>query len=431
MNHTQRVVRLAVAVLASAAALTTVATGATAQSEHRPRGDGDLPAESSAGSSLDEVLAWYDVTRAAVAAAAIPVQAPNSAIWATSWTAADRATRRARPQLAALAAAQALHDTLASLVPAATGDLDAALATTVSHFPQDRSAAVAVRAGQRAAARTLQDRAGDGLTLADVNIPYTPPVGPGFWSTTTTGQPAIQAGFGQAEPYRLRSARQVRVPAPPALGSARYRRDLAEVRAYGAASSPVRTQAQTDVALFWEQSSLAAYTQLLRGALAQLADRRSTAARVHLVATFHQATTDAQIVVYRAKYRFQRWRPLTAIHEADLTGTVLSDGDPATVPDPTWTSLFAAPLHPEYPSGHAAYAGAATVVLDRLAGPPSAPVTATSATAPGQTRSYPSWATVLQENIDGRVWEGVHFRTSDTVAARVGAKVAAVAVRHW
>lgn len=387
--------------------------------------------------AADPVLTWFDVTSRAVAAAGIPVQGPNSAIWATSWLAADRAARtvrdRSNPSMT-VAFAQALHDALTALVPAARADVDTALAATLGEFPDDDRTRAAIATGRRAAAAVLGERAGDGLTLADVNVPYTPPTGPGYWVTTTAGRPAVQAGLGDARPYLIEAADQFRLPPPPPLGSPAYRRDLAEVREYGAATGSRRTQPQTDLAMFWAQSSLSAYTQLLRAAVGQLAaargHRAALAYRVHVVAVFHQATTDAQIAVYAAKFTHHRWRPLTAIREADVAGNPLPDGDPATTPDPDWTPLITTALHPEYPSGHGGYAGAATVVLDHLVGPPAAPVTATSSTAPGQVRTYASWATAIPENIDARVWEGVHFRGAVVAGTHLGVQVARYGLRH-
>jgi hypothetical protein len=40
------------------------------------------------------------------------------------------------------------------------------------------------------------------------------------------------------------------------------------------------------------------------------------------------------------------------------------------------------------------------------------------------THTFTSWSAITQENIDGRVWEGVHFRFSDNVGAQVGREVA-------
>ncbi len=94
-------------------------------------------------------------------------------------------------------------------------------------------------------------------------------------------------------------------------------------------------------------------------------------------------------------------------------------------PDPSWTPLLATPSHPEYPSGHAGYAGTAEVLLSELVGRrPEHPIAATSTTAPGVVRTYSRWSTLTHETVDGRVWEGVHFRFSDETAAEVGEDVA-------
>jgi hypothetical protein len=372
-------------------------------------------------------LAWFDATKDAVATAGSPVQAPSSALWATAWRAADLAVARSRGRsesFAVTAFGRALHDVLADRVPAARSALDATLAATSG--PGRRSSAQAV--GAAASDEVLAERAGDGLDVSSVQQPYTPRAGAGFWKPTAdspAGRTAVQAGLGDALPYGLRGGDEVAVPPPPPLGTAAYRSDLAEVRAVAVAQGSTRTPDQTAVALFWEQSSLAAFTQVLRFSVVQLQRRGdSLADQVHLVAAFHAATTDAQIAVYAAKYRYERWRPITAIQEATVDGQPLSDGDPSTTPVPGWTSFFPAPVHPEYPSGHTGYAGAAEVVLDSLVGAPDRPVVVTSATAPGAARSYTDWATVVQENVDGRVWEGVHFRTSDVVGRDLGREVA-------
>jgi hypothetical protein len=130
-------------------------------------------------------------------------------------------------------------------------------------------------------------------------------------------------------------------------------------------------------------------------------------------------TVDAQIAIFEVKYVYTFWRPVTAIR----TGSV--------DPDPSWTPLLATPRHPEYPSGHAGYAGAASAVLTALTGPRAPqPVAATSTTAPGSVHTYTRWSQIVDETIDGRVWEGVHFRFSDEIAAQVGEQVAAWDLSH-
>jgi hypothetical protein len=229
-----------------------------------------------------------------------------------------------------------------------------------------------------------------------------------------------QAGLPAARPFLLGRADRFRPPAPPAIGSAAYRADFEEVKAVGGDPSAVRTPAQTDVARFWAQTSLGGYTGVLR-AILQDSPRRSLLWKSDLVAAFHAITLDAQTAVYEAKYHYLRWRPITAIRKAD------TDGDPATIADPAWTPLITTPQHPEFPSGHTGYAGAAERVLRTLVGPrPPRPFSLTSPNAPGVTFSYGSdaWTKLTEENVDARVWSGIHWRSTDETGAQLGRRVA-------
>jgi hypothetical protein len=70
-------------------------------------------------------------------------------------------------------------------------------------------------------------------------------------------------------------------------------------------------------------------------------------------------------------------------------------------------------------------------VLTALTGPwAPRPVAATSTTAPGSVHTYTRWSQITQETIDGRVWEGGHYRFSDETAAKVGKQVAAWDLSH-
>jgi hypothetical protein len=246
-----------------------------------------------------------------------------------------------------------------------------------------------------------------------LDIPYTPPSpGPGVWQPTPpTFGPALRAGQGNGLPFLLEAADQFDPGPPPSLSSSTYRRDLAEVRAYGSANSAVRTPAQTDVAAFWEPAANIQYIQIVRAILAHA--HHSLRWDTRFVAAFQIVTTDAQIAVYNAKFKYAFWRPVTAIREGSVN------------PDASWAPYFATPRYPEWPSGHGGYAGAAQQVLTAFVGPYAPePIPVTSPSDPGSTRSYDGWAAVTQEVVDARVWEGIHFRFSDNVGVQVGVRVA-------
>jgi hypothetical protein len=318
-------------------------------------------------------------------------------------------------QVAALATA--VHDALLAQVPAQSSVLDAALAATLADVPDGPAKQRGVAAGVRAAAAVLAERTGDGLDVAHVNIPWSPPPpAPGIWQPTPPAfGPAIQAGEGKATPFLLGRPDRFRLGPPPGLGDPEYLASLAEVTAYGAADSSVRDAEQTGIGKFWAQplpTPPAGYTGVLRAALAG-ASRLSE--QVSLVAAFHAITADAQIAVYDTKYAYVRWRPVTAIRA----------GHGGIAPNPTWTPVIATPSHPEYASGHATFAGAAQRVLTALVGPRARqPFTLTSPTAPGLSLTYRVWRELTEDIINARVWTGVHFRFSDERGARLGRTVA-------
>ncbi|MGA5096530.1 vanadium-dependent haloperoxidase [Streptomyces lavendulocolor] len=384
---------------------------------------GAPPEAAAAPARTSVTLDWYDTTARTVAASGTPTQITNSRTWAIGWLAAARAVRTApagpdRRAFEEAALASALHDTLAALVPSQATELDARLRATLDAVPDGPAEARGVVAGAREARAVLAARAGDGLDPASVNAPFTvPPAAPGVWQPTPPAYaPAAQYGNRLARPFLLAGAAQFRLPAPPALDSARYRADLREVRAYGAADSAVRTPEQTGIATFWLGSSLTLYTEPLRVALAR--SPKPAADRAALVALFHVALVDTQIATSDSKYAHGRWRPVTAIR----TGFV--------DPDPAWTPLHTTPAHPDYPSGHGTYAGAAEGVLSALAGPRTAPFTLTSPTAPGVTRTYTTWSRLSRENVDARVYSGIHTRTADEAGVALGKRVAAHTLRH-
>ena len=72
------------------------------------------------------------------------------------------------------------------------------------------------------------------------------------------------------------------------------------MEAYGSATGSLRTQPQTDVALFWEPAANIQYIQIVRALIAD--QNRSIVWDTRFVAAFQVVTTDAQISIYNAEY---------------------------------------------------------------------------------------------------------------------------------
>jgi hypothetical protein len=51
--------------------------------------------------------------------------------------------------------------------------------------------------------------------------------------------------------------------------------------------------------------------------------------------------------------------------------------------------------------------------------------------ASGTTRSYARFSDAVDEIVEARIWSGIHFRSADKQAARLGKRVARYRDRHY
>jgi PAP2 superfamily len=221
-------------------------------------------------------------------------------------------------------------------------------------------------------------------------------------------------------PWVLRRASQFRLPPPLALTSAEYAADLNEVRNFGSLASTMRSPDQSEFALFWALNTPLAWDRVA----AQLSAARglSLTENAHLFALLNVSMGDAIIACWDSKYRYIFWRPITAIR----TGITPADADPLWQP---WLdSLTGTPAHPEYPSAHSSFSGAAAAVLAGVFGE-NTPFSLTSEIRPG-TRSFANFSEALAEIVDARVFGGIHLRSSCLRGTALGSTVADYVARH-
>jgi hypothetical protein len=314
------------------------------------------------------------------------------------------------------AVATAAHRVLNFHFPAQNGRLDRAYARALKAIPdgaaQDRGVAI----GKAAARAVLRNRANDGLNGTPLPLPK---LAPGVWRPAVADPPITAAAaswLGKVRPFVLRSPAQFRPGPPPALTSARYARDFREVKIHGSSKSTVT--AETDVGLFWSDPP----SVQSQAALRLLADRRNMNAKAtaRLFALANTASADSLIACADAKFRYNFWRPYSAI---PLAGR---DRNPATVPDRTWTPVAPSPNFPEYPSNHGCATTAIALVVDALDGSSPFRFTMTSVNATNRpTKTFTSAEQMIREVGNARVWGGIHFRFSVEAGTAIGRAVAA------
>ena len=318
----------------------------------------------------------------------------------------------------AAVASATLTAVLKVMPPAQQAAIEADYQAMLAAVPDGAAKAAGVALGEQAANAIVAMCADDGFTAADA---YRPNAAPGVYVPTIS--PAVPH-WGKRRPWVMTRGDQFRPGPPPALTSAIYARDYNEIKALGAKNSTARTADQTAIAKFWEATLPVVYWPIARSVAS--APGREVTENARLLAVAAMAMDDALIAIFDAKYTYNLWRPVTAIRNGDL------DGNDATERDAGWTPFIDTPMHPEYPCAHCVVSGSLAAVLRAEIGTgPTPTLRATSYTASGAERTWPSVDAFVQEVALARILDGVHYRNSTEVGTAMGTKVGELAVQSF
>jgi hypothetical protein len=317
------------------------------------------------GARADVVTDWNETAATAteVAGAPVPVQMRMMAIvHAAVFDAVNAIERKydsyaveiaaapgASPEAAAAAAA---HGVLERLYPPQKAMFDGALARSLKEIADGPAKTEGLRVGREVAEKLFALRKEDGSA-----IPASYVFGKGagvYQATPPMNMKPILPHWGNVKPFVLATAKQFSMPGPPPVDSAAFAKDFDEVRRLGSKNSTERTSEQTAIAIHWAGSEVPPLNAVARGV--------SSAKKLNLIdnarffALFTMAMADSLIAGFDNKYRYNFWRPVTAIRAGLMNNRALSA-------DPKWEPLIVTPPHPDYPSGHCLGAGAAVAVL--------------------------------------------------------------------
>ena len=351
----------------------------------------------------------------------------------------DARARRATSRDAAVAAAA--HDVLvpglrelsAYAVPACinagVASVEADYVAALAAVRDGPAKARGVALGTDAATAIRDLRAEDRLTeLLVPDFMFPEGTAPGEYRFTPGTPFAFGPRLGEAQPFVLNDGSQFRPGPPHAVTDKRYTADFKEVKRLGGdgiITPSARTADQTQIALFWVESSPLQWNRIAR--TASLHTGLDLWENARLFALLNMALTDGYIGTFETKYHYNYWRPVTAIQMA------ATDGNRETVADPTWTPLHApTPPIPDYDSGHAVQGGTAAAVLQRFLGTDHIRFSTCSTTLPmgsqcgeqGEVvRRYSSFSHASAENGHSRILVGYHFREAVEVGIDHGAKI--------
>ena len=307
--------------------------------------------------------------------------------------------------------------------------------------------------GENVGQAMINDRSKDGSTIGDHYIPSgaepdhrADPYHP--------GQGYLGTNWGDVTPFGMAISAITPVKYP-ALTDPKYKAAYDEVKSKGAHFSTTRTPDETAQAIFWAYDGARdigvpprLYNQCVREI--SLDKKNGKAAfsidqNARLFALINMAMANAAIFAWREKYLYRLWRPIIGIREAGPGYGPMRRGNAQLDPDPFWKPLGSpvsnvlgaisfTPPFPAYPSGHATFGAACfemvrpfvpngytfTMVSDEMNGVTLDP--------DGSTRTLNRRTLTLdkaiQENLESRIWQGVHWRFDGDRGKVIGEEIA-------
>ena len=241
--------------------------------------------------------------------------------------------------------------------------------------------AVGEAIGRAAAARVIEYSRTERVGLAS---PGTPPPGAGYW----TGTSPVRGGY-KARAFFLSSDDELMPPPPPVFNSDEFNQAADEVLAI----SLNRTVEQAAIAQYWAVNQSASIDAAMNNLAVDLLRtyRRGEVESARIMFRMAAAQMDASIGCFNAKYHYWYIRPKQA--------------------RPAIVTLFNAPNHPSYPSGHSCNSGAATGVL--------------SAAFPSERARLDE---IAEEASLSRLYAGIHYRFDMVAGLALGQAAAAKAM---
>lgn len=274
---------------------------------------------------------------------------------------------------------EAAYRVLSNVYPGQQSSLDGAYNARMALISAGTAKNNGIALGQFIANQYIANRAGD--HSGDM-VAYMPQAGPGKWRPDPfhMDQQAWGPAWGTVTPFSIPNTADFvnALPPIPELTSQAYTDAFNLTKDYGDLNSVVRSDEQTRIGLFWgyDHPGLGPPPVLYNQNMAEIAAQagNTPAENARLFALGSVAMADAAISAWDAKFKYNFWRPVTAIQEAD------TDGNPNTLQDANWRPLGApgddpnsssddfTPPFPAWTSGHATMGGALFEMLKQFYG---------------------------------------------------------------
>ena len=320
----------------------------------------------------------------------------------------------------------------------------------LSRFPGSEAKTLAVEWGREVGRRVLTLRTDDGSEPSEVNyylgryerrtdaLRWTP-TGPFYAATPGPAFASFDRGLfpghGCIKPWTMTSGSQFRVPDFHDPAGPEFADEFDTIRRLGGADSTIRTDEQSEIALFWEDGpwGVTPPGHFICIAVQLLQDRGLTFIELaRAFALLGMTQCDASICAWDSKYHHDIVRPESAIR---TRAPAFANPDARVARQAGWRSYIPTPEFPAYPSGHSTFGAAAAELIALLLGHDDV---AFSGRSPdevlwpqlkGVVRHWTSLSQMADENGMSRLYGGVHWALDHTEAMKAGRAISRQAFR--
>ena len=312
-------------------------------------------------------------------------------------------------------------------------------------FPGSEAKSLGVDWGRTVGRRVLEMRTDDGSEPSEVDYYLGSyqrrsdslrwrPTGPFYGASPGPAFPSFDRGLypghGRIKPWTMASGSQFCAPEFHDPASPEFAREFDTIRHLGGADSTVRTEDQSEIALFWEDGpwGVTPPGHLICIGVQLLQDRGlSFIDLARAFALIGMTQCDASICAWNGKYQHDILRPETAIR---ARAPQFGNSDPRVVLQPNWRSYIPSPEFPAYPSGHSTFAAAGAEMIALILGSDDASFSGRSPDLVlwpqlrDVTRRWTSLSAMAEENGMSRLYGGVHWELDHTEGAKAGRAIA-------
>jgi hypothetical protein len=305
------------------------------------------------------------------------------------------------------AVAQAAYDVIAVVKypDQSMAAMNALLATSLAGIPDGDAKTRGIALGHAVAAAILAYRSSDASYIIGNYAPI-PPSGdePGEFRYIAPLNYGL-GGYHLQSPYFIASQDQFRPEPPYEVNTPEYTTDYNEVKTLGRATESLRTDWQTETAVFWAEITNRKWNDIAQQVIAsrppQSMDAWKTA---RLLALMHSAIADANISSFDSKFYYYHWAPISSIRLGDTDGNDYTEGDAL------WTALIPALPIGGYPGVHSEAGAAAGEVLIRFFDNDNYNLDTDCPFLPGVIRHFNSISEAVDECTIAKIYTGHNTR---------------------